>query len=320
MIKVSVIVPVYNVEKYIERCARSLFSQTLDELEYIFVNDCSTDSSIDILREVVNEYPDRKNCVNIVAHDKNRGSSAARNTGLSIAHGKYIAYCDSDDWIEATMYECLYDLACRSKADIVYCDFYEDYGNKRVVHKTVDPQKNKLEFLRSYMNGWTVIWNLIANRDLYIKHGLVSPEGLAYREDAVLTIPLYFYALKIEKADRPLYYYNKSNSGSILTTKGKNFSDDVIASDLMIIDFFTEVGLIASFEKELAWGMLRDKQDMILSPKDFKKFMAIYPQSHKYIWSCPYLNVKMKSMMWLVVHHAEWLVASIDTLRKLLKR
>ena len=99
MPKVSVIVPVYGVEKYIERCARSLFEQTLDDMEFIFVDDCTKDESIEVLKRVIDLYPVRKDQVKIIHHAVNKGLSRARETGVNAATGDYIGHCDSDDWV-----------------------------------------------------------------------------------------------------------------------------------------------------------------------------------------------------------------------------
>jgi len=97
--KISVIVPVYNVENYIERCVRSLFEQTLQEgVEYIFVDDCSPDRSMQVIEAIASEYPERLKHIRIVHQSLNSGSSAARNSGLAIAQGEYIYFADSDDW------------------------------------------------------------------------------------------------------------------------------------------------------------------------------------------------------------------------------
>ncbi len=97
MLKVSVIIPVYGVEKYIERCTRSLFEQTLDDMEFIFVNDCTKDNSIAIIERIAEEYPLRKSQIHILNHQVNKGLPIARQTGLRVATGEYIAHCDSDD-------------------------------------------------------------------------------------------------------------------------------------------------------------------------------------------------------------------------------
>ena len=120
--KVSVIIPFYKVERYIKRCATSLLTQTLDDVEFIFVDDASPDSSRDILLSVIKEHPEK--AVTILTHQSNKGLPAARNTGLGVATGDYIYHCDSDDWLEPDMLEKLVGSAERNDADIVYCDFW----------------------------------------------------------------------------------------------------------------------------------------------------------------------------------------------------
>ena len=101
MYKVSIVIPVYNVEKYIERCVRSLFEQTLDDIEYIFVDDCSPDQSVAVLQSTLQDYPNRKESVRIIRHKENKGVAVARNAGINAAQGKYLIHCDSDDWVDA---------------------------------------------------------------------------------------------------------------------------------------------------------------------------------------------------------------------------
>ena len=136
-VKVSVCIPVYGVEKYIERCARSLFEQTMAEgIEFIFVNDCTKDRSIEILEQVLSEYPQRKEQVKIIHHKKNGGLVAARNTGLKHATGDYIIHCDSDDWVDLNMYEAMYNKAIETNADMVYSDFYINTPYREKTRKT----------------------------------------------------------------------------------------------------------------------------------------------------------------------------------------
>ena len=111
MYKVSIITPVYNAGPYIERCARSLFGQTLDSLEYIFVNDCTPDNSMEVLAAVMEEYPERKPHVKILNHTVNTGQSGARKDGMAIASGEFIIHCDADDWVDLDTYERLYNKA-----------------------------------------------------------------------------------------------------------------------------------------------------------------------------------------------------------------
>lgn len=136
MPKVSVIIPVYGVEPYIERCARSLFEQTLDDMEYIFVNDCTPDRSVEILAEIVSDYPNRINQVKMVNMDHNSGQAAVRRKGIEMASGEYVIHCDSDDFVARDMYKLLYETAVSLNYDIVTCDYYELIGNESAHHAT----------------------------------------------------------------------------------------------------------------------------------------------------------------------------------------
>ena len=119
MIKVSVIVPVYNQEKRLHRCMDSLVNQTLDSIELIVINDGSTDKSLKVLNEYKEKYPKK---IKLITRE-NKGISITRNEGLSIAKGKYVGFVDSDDYVELDMYEKLYNKVEQEKCDIVICNY-----------------------------------------------------------------------------------------------------------------------------------------------------------------------------------------------------
>ena len=125
--KVSVIIPVYNCELFLRECIESLQGQTMQEIEMIFVCDASPDNSLSILRE----YEAKDPRISVIAFEKNRGVSAARNAGIERARGEYVIFCDGDDWIEPQMYQRLYDMAKAHDADIAFCRVFKDYANKQ---------------------------------------------------------------------------------------------------------------------------------------------------------------------------------------------
>ena len=131
MPSVSVIIPVYNAEKYIERCARSLFEQTLEDIEYIFVNDCSLDESIQILDQTMQYYPHRRSQVKVISHQANMGQAKTRLTGMQLAKGEYVIHCDSDDWVDSALYEKMYSIAKSNELDVVVCDLLLEKVNTR---------------------------------------------------------------------------------------------------------------------------------------------------------------------------------------------
>ena len=120
MYKVSVVIPVYNVEKYIVRCAESLFQQTLNDIQFIFVDDSSPDNSIALLEETLERFPQRKPQTLILHHTKNLGLPAARATGMAHVEAPYVAHCDSDDYVEPVMYARLYETALQNDPSLTY--------------------------------------------------------------------------------------------------------------------------------------------------------------------------------------------------------
>ena len=129
MCKVSIIIPIYNTANYIEKCAISLFEQTLQDIEFLFINDCTQDNSIDILQATLNRYPNRISQTRIINMPKNSGVATVRKYGISIASGEYIANCDSDDFISRDMYNTMYEYASLNNCDIVRCKFARCYDN-----------------------------------------------------------------------------------------------------------------------------------------------------------------------------------------------
>lgn len=121
---VTVIVPIYKVEKYIGYCAESLFAQTYSEIEYIFVNDCTPDKSVDIVRAVLEKYPERKAQVRFINNAVNQGLAYCRNVGVSHARGEYLMHVDSDDYVAKDAVENLLETALRENADIVVSNFF----------------------------------------------------------------------------------------------------------------------------------------------------------------------------------------------------
>lgn len=205
--KVSVIIPVYGVEKYIERCARSLFEQTLKEIEFIFVNDCTCDNSIVILQAIIEEYPIRKSNVHIINHDHNMGLPLARQTGLRFAKGDYIAHCDSDDWVDKRMYELMYEEGEKKGADIIICDYFRSDGINSTIHTEKHSEKNTdLVLNMMYERESWAVWDKLVRKEIYDNPLFLFPKD-SMGEDMVLSIQVALYSKKIGSVNTPLYYY-----------------------------------------------------------------------------------------------------------------
>lgn len=207
MPKVSVIVPVYGVEKYIERCARSLFEQTLDDIEFIFVNDCTPDNSINILKTILTEYPKRKSQVRIINFEHNQGAAKAREIGIKTATGEYLIHCDSDDWVDCHIYEKLYNEAIQQKVDIVICDMYESNGYIHTLYPQIVKQQ-KGSYLADLISRTTTcsLCNKLIIRKVAQNSSIILPTGHML-EDQLLCVQYVYWASTFSYLREPLYFY-----------------------------------------------------------------------------------------------------------------
>lgn len=240
MHKISVCIPVYNVERYIEKCARSLFEQTLDDIEYIFVDDCSQDRSIDNLRRVLIEYPHRQQNVKIIQHKSNLKVSAARQTAINAATGKYVIMCDSDDYIDPNMYETLYQVAECNHADIVYCDMIvvsnrsKQYISQEDVCSGIDAVQ---KILQAKINSGLVI--KLVRKSLYQETVSFSDIRPMY-DDTIASIYLLYPAKSIVHVPKGYYNYIIHQESICRTTNpavALRRAEDVIYNSDKIIRF-----------------------------------------------------------------------------------
>lgn len=208
MAKVSVIIPIYGVENYIERCVRSLMEQTLEDIEYIFVNDCTQDSSIEILEKIINEYKSRVNNVKIVHHEVNRGLPQTRKTGLLYATGEFIAHCDSDDWVDCELYEKLYESAISNDADIAVCDFLVHRING-IVDLKVGTRTNDINtYIPNllFQKDPLSMVNKLIRREIYLNDILFPIDNMG--EDMATTLQLLAYCRHVSYIEGTYYHYD----------------------------------------------------------------------------------------------------------------
>lgn len=261
MPKVSVIIPVYGVEKYIERCARSLFEQTLDDMEYLFIDDCTPDMSIDVLNSVLEEYPQRKSQVRIHRMDRNSGQAAVRTWGMKNATGDFIIHCDSDDWVDVDMYRQMYKAAVEEHADCVVCDYFvTDTKTEKIIKGSnfTDRYRMISDMLSDKIAG--CLWNKLFSRRLY-EQELTYPAG-SMAEDVATSVQLLYYADKVSYIPSPFYYYYVNN-GSITRMLSRekaiiNFRA-ATGNAQIVINFIKSKGLSERFKKELILFKFREK-------------------------------------------------------------
>lgn len=212
MPKVSVIIPVYGVEKYIERCARSLFEQTLDDLEFLFIDDCTPDGSIEVLKLVLEEYPKRKLQVTIHRMETNSGQALVRRWGMQNANGEFVIHCDSDDWMDKMMLEKMYKSAIDNNSDVVICGYsVVDTKQKRIDYSPVRITNKKLIIADLLKSADWCVWNKLVKRKVYDTDDFIYPSD-NMGEDMVITIQCLYRANSISYVNAPLYFYFKNDS------------------------------------------------------------------------------------------------------------
>ena len=312
---ISIIVPIYNVEKYLSRCINSVLSQTFPDFELLLIDDGSTDKS----GYICDGYAQKDSRIKVF-HIENGGVSAARNYGLDNARGEWITFVDADDWIDKDMYYKLYNEAILSEADIVICDFYIYYNqNSKELIKSVSTESSKEDIIKNYMLSFTSLCNILVHRSLYEKYQLRIPEGFTVCEDFWLSVQLFYYAKKISSVHVPLYFYNRENINSILNNPNKTRYIDESKVFFDIVSFLKNKNVLPLYQREISWRFLNSKQDLVLNPSKHKEFLELYPDSNKFILSCSdfLCNKKIKILMWLLVHKMSGLVVLFCKIRGL---
>lgn len=267
---VSVLVPIYGVAQFIERCAESLMRQTLADIEYIFVDDCSPDDSVEILRLVVDRFPERKENVQILHHPKNLGLECARQTALARARGQYLIFVDSDDYVDTRLVESMYSRAILTDADIVVADFYSDYGHNKIVRNndyvSTDVDKWFYDMLAND-HVYGCLWNKIYRRSLFDTHQYPIPH-IACCEDWSANIQLFHRARRIVKITDAFYYYVCYNAQSITKSNIARKVDDYLEFWHRVDTFLDQWGETDKYHGTVQWLKLRQKANIMLNTAD----------------------------------------------------
>lgn len=222
MYKVSILIPIYGVEQYIERCSRSLFEQSYQNLEFVFINDYSPDQSIEILKRVIIDYPELHNNIRIIDHDTNRGLATARNTGLDYSHGEFVICVDSDDWLESKAIEWLVNEQLKNDADIVLGQHIVHYFNKdRLLKERIYLNKEQMT-LQMMQHSWDhfVTGNLF-RRSLFVKNQLRWKDGLDVAEDRYIMTLLAYYSDVSVSLNKVIYHYERRNNNALTSTNNR---------------------------------------------------------------------------------------------------
>lgn len=220
-VNISVIVPIYGVEKYISRFAVSLLSQSYEGIQFIFVNDGTKDGSMTVLRSLIDERFSHLKDRIVLVDKENEGCPKARRTGLDHATGDYVMHADPDDWYEDGAFEKIAAVAQATDADMIYCDYYKEY-QKNSKHKTKHKKENlytieqKNDYIRDMYNhkACGCVWNKCVKRSVYLENRIYYPQT-SCAEDVCLTTQLAGYSRSIVHLCTPIYHYRRDNPTSV---------------------------------------------------------------------------------------------------------
>lgn len=303
MPKISIIVPVYNVEDYIEKCIKSILNQVFTEFELILVDDGSTDNS----GNICDKYAEKDNRI-IVIHKENGGISSARNIGLNIAKGEYIAFVDSDDYINKNMYHTLYNLIIKTQSDIAMCNY-------KTISKDEEVNLNEDQIINShdikcinniqYLNNlygkdkvkYIVMWNKLYKNEIFRK---LRFKDSRIEEDEFIIHHVLYLSDKIVYIDKNYYYYMQRNNSIVGSKYNLKRLDKIYALEDRI-EFFKEKKLVDLYNKAVKdyidvffWNYYEMKKEINGYKKEIKNIMKSYNKVLKDMLFNPFISLKHK--------------------------
>jgi len=303
--KVTVVVPVYNAQEHIGRCCHSLFSQTINELEIIFVDDYSQDDSVEIIKSILNQYPSRKPWVKIVSHEHNLGVGAARLTGNSHARGQYIIHCDADDFADCDMYRRMYDAAQHHSADIVICDYICRGRTMTFDTKNVD----KPTFDISPIEG--AVWNKLVRRSLIEQFNITFSPDLILGEDFLYVTQCRLLAHKVVHLPLALYHYSVDNNESITHHFNEQKCLSIVTVAKRMEEFLIKHDLSDRLHFELNYLKYQAKSFYLIFPetRDLSKYKSLFRECE--IEVARYPIASYRRICSKLIHYHLWWIALV---------
>lgn len=304
---VSICVPVYNVAPYIERCVQSLMQQTYDNLEYIFVDDCSTDQSVSLLQAVIAAYPQRQPHVRILHNDRNHGLAYTRRVSIEAAKGEFVLCVDSDDYIDPNTVERLCQGVQTADCDIVFGGYVKQCGQQQEL-VTFSHLKQCDSLLTALLeDNICNIWGNLIRRSLFdlpLVH--FAPEGQDYMEDRTVMLYLSHVARQYNVVDEPLYHYIQ-HDGSVSAGKTDKHFRCLIRYWELADAYLAEIGLTDRYRVLTDRQKLTDKAHLLLFCNDVaicRKYAGLFPEAEA---NHPKLQLSRgKRLTRFLVRHQLW--------------
>lgn len=324
MIQVSVIIPIYNAELFIERCVHSLLSQTLEGMEFVFIDDASSDRSVQILERAIASFGFCAHQVIILRNENRKGTAVTRQIGYLASHGQYIGSCDADDWVEPNMFELLHQSIITNKSDIAICDYLSEYATHSDrwhfcgcsdTHLCLQYASNP-----SFFAG--TLWCHLLRRELVLAASFqVCPVN--YGEDLYTLFHAYYRTSRICYVAKALYHYNHCNPSSLMTQASRpQGSWDGQRKNIDRIIALLSPQQHIEYQLTCQWLKFKVKEKFITAFPDLRTYYQEYNECHNHIKHYEYLPLTVRRKLSLIYscYFAFWLYHQLPIFRKWLDK
>ena len=293
---ISIVVPVYNSEKYLKRCIDSILAQTYNDIEILLVDDGSNDKSYFICQD----YAMRDSRIRLF-YKNHVGVSSARNQGVQESYGEWLLFADSDDWLEPVMCDVLLKSAQDNNADVVISNFYMHFHNSVKVYEEKSLDVSNGDYVLDVISSkWVSLWNRLI-RSSIVKGKISFLENVSYCEDFNFLVKVACESTKIVKLSRPLYHYNRVNEGSLIHSISVRSALEECYSYDDLLNYLREKQILLPYERILCDKLLLAMRELVLNINLHHYIPQIYPRSRKYVISHRTLTPCMKLLM-IVLH------------------
>lgn len=302
-LKVSILIPIYKVEQYLEKCLDSVFTQTYKNIDYVFVNDCSPDNSLQVLKDTICKHGIDKDRYVIINHKQNEGIAVSRADCIKHATGSYVFFVDSDDWIEDNAVEQMILATKAGAIDIVGCDYMKDFlSGKTSYHheKYADNCRDNMLRCLNYDIA-TVLWKLLIRRSLFDNFTITPHVDIV--EDYIMSVKLYYYAKSFVAIPKAFYHYVQYNLArvSFQTLWSINMH---IKGVKEVEQFCREKGLYDDYvHNKLLMRKFNIKSNFVLNSQliDSRAYKETFPEARG-VWHKMQYNKKECLKFWMVEH------------------
>ena len=298
-IHVSILMPIYKVEQYLEKTLDSIFTQTYPYLDYVFVNDCSPDNSLQVLINTIEKHRIEKSRYTIINHEQNEGIAVSRTDCIAHAKGEYVFFVDSDDWIEKNAVEQMVTATKAGAIDIVGCDFSKDFLSGKTTYHHEDYADSCRENMYRCLNYdiATVLWKLLIRRSLFDNFTITPHVDIV--EDYIMSVKLYYYAKHFVSIPKSFYHYIQYNQARVSLQTAWSVSMHIKGVQ-EVEDFCRQKGLFdKNVEHKLLLRKFNIKSNFLNKPLlDYKSYVQTFPEANR-MWREMNYSRKEQLKFWL---------------------